>query len=389
MNEPSDHLIRIDWKPILLWGGGVGGLMGLWWGCWLVGFLVAIERGLLYPGIEIPPDDPNFLLFSTETSLRWLGDVLGIEIPKNLSSVFLSIVAIGWALGAGIASLGRFVRLDPNLCAWKTLRWSLRGMLSPMVLLACSAVPTISGILFVLESNRWDDSLIGIVAFTSIAGGILVFWYIGVPLLVCRMDIAMRFRVPNQWRPLWPGWKPVAVFLGLALLTEAPGVLLWLGESRFESSLQASVVLAVTSFAWSLVLIVVPLVQCAVLMGCAEGVFATWRRLFSWTYLGPWIALGGWWCAATPVIVPPVLAGYVWLWKFLPLAATIHESQGSLLPYTIQLFVNSLHFFGNFWWVFLAVPLAFVFWLSASRLLVLVEATRAPRTPSPGDTETA
>jgi len=48
------QVMRIDWKPIILWGGGAGALVAFWAGLWITGFLMAWSEDWLHPGIEVP-----------------------------------------------------------------------------------------------------------------------------------------------------------------------------------------------------------------------------------------------------------------------------------------------------------------------------------------------
>jgi hypothetical protein len=364
--------MKIDWKPIILWGGGAGALVAFWAGLWITGFLMAWGEGWLHPGIEVPARYAEHLRLPPEVALRWFEDLIGCALPRRLASLLALITALGAVAGAAVASVGRLLKLDPGLVALKSFWWSLRAATRPMVVLTSLAVIGSASLGFVFESEI-SDGWLGWVVIGVAAALWFLLWIVIIPVLVCRGDVVGGGNAPRWWRPRWPGRRPVAIFLAIGVLSFAPGWLLtWFAEEvGGPSGIAYTVTLA--DLAWSVVVFVAPLMQCAVLMRVPGTVIGFWRRSFRWSILGPWIALHGWWTVILAILVPPVLAVYVWLWKFAPVLATILESAGRFFPYTYHLFINTSNFVGNFWWLLFVVPSMFFFWLGVARFVVLTQ----------------
>jgi len=379
MNEHSKTpAISIDWKPIILWGGGSGAAIGLWWGLWFTGFLLSWDRGWFFRGIEISSEDPLFLRVPTKLSLGWLADLLGCAPPESLSVVLLWIVAVGAVTGAGLVSVGRLIGIDRNLLGLNSFLWSIRAMISPMVVvLTIALMGTFWGV-FALESAA-DEYLYG---WLAVVGVLALFWlsllFVGIPVLVCRRDVAGRTPAPWWWWPDWPGWKTVSVVVGVTILAYGPGLVFdWVAKQDALSGFVLAFSLA--DVAWSTVMFVSPLALCAVLMQSDMRLTVLWRQSFRWKSLGPWLTLHGWWGMIGLVLAPPVVAVYVWLWKVVPVWATVLESRERFIPYYWRLFINTSNLIGNFWWLLFTIPIMFFFWLGVARLVVLIEHQSRPK----------
>jgi len=123
-------VIRVDWKPIILRGGGIGALLVLWVGMWATAFLVCWDNAWLFPGVNLPEKWAESIHYSTEEVLGYLGEVLGLNLPTNIPSFLLLMMAVGWISGALTASIARLTTLDPAGVGRQTFGWSLRAMVS-------------------------------------------------------------------------------------------------------------------------------------------------------------------------------------------------------------------------------------------------------------------
>ncbi len=362
---------RIDWKPILLWGGGSGALLGLWAAVWVNGFILAWDQGWLHPGIDLPERFLELVRIPTEVSLAWMASALGLPPTIGLWSLLLWMTGFGAAAGAGVASVGRLLRLDPAMTGFRSFAWSLRAATTPMPVVVSLSMMGLAGATVELESLSYDGWL-GWAALGLLASFWLLLWLLGIPILACREDIAKRSHAPRWWRPTWPGWVPVLIVLGIEALDHIPDWLLSLIDADSGVPPRIVVTAIVFQIAMGILLFVGPLVQCAVLMRLDGSLLGHWIRFFRWSTLGPWIALHGWWITAALVFAPPIAAVYVWTWKVVPTLATIHESVlEESLPYVHQLFINACNFIGNFWWLLFMVPVSFVFWFGTARFVAL------------------
>lgn len=377
----KQSLIRIDWKPILLWGGGAGALLGLWAGLWTTGFIAAWDQGWLHPGIEMPGKYADFGQIPAGVSLPWVASMLGLPPATGLWALLAWLTGFGAAAGAGFASFGRLLRLDPGMVALRSFAWSLRAITTPMAVAISLSMVALTGVTFALESPsyKWEYGWAVLVVPALVW---LIVLFLVIPVIACREDIAGTSRAPRWWRPRWPGWTPMLIFLGIEAMDHLPDWIFGLVDSNSGAPPRLVATATVFDFAVDLVLFVGPLVQCAVLFKIGGSLIDNLRRFFRWKSLGPWVALHGWWIVVALVFVPPVAAVYVWLWKVVPVLATIHESVlDESLPYVYQLFINACNFIGNFWWIFLAAPLALFFWLGTARFVALTRADSASRHP--------
>lgn len=119
------QVMRIDWKPIILWGGGAGALVAFWAGLWITGFLMAWGEGWLHPGIELPARYSEHLRLPPEVAPGWSEDLIGCDLPGRLSGLLMLITGLGVVAGAAVASVGRLLKLDPGLVALKSFWWLL------------------------------------------------------------------------------------------------------------------------------------------------------------------------------------------------------------------------------------------------------------------------
>lgn len=374
-------MIRIDWKPIILWGGGIGALIGSWWGLWISGFLLAWDHGWLHPGIKIPAEYVDLLQIPIEDSLGWVARILGLRPGSGLTSLLLWMTGIGAAAGAGAASIGRLLRLDPGMTAMRSFAWSLRAVTTPMAVAISLSVVALAGVAFALESILADGWLSSVLLGVLVLVGLIVLFLI-IPIVVCREDIVGRSRAPRWWHLRWPCWMPVLIFLGIEALNYVPDWLLSLVDADSGAPPRIVATAGVVDVAIDILLFVGPLVQCVVLLKIGGSLIDLWRGFFRWPALGPWLALHGWWTVLALFFAPPIAAVYVWLWKVVPVLATIHESVlDESLPYVYQLFINACNFVGNFWWIILPAPLLLFFWLGTARFVVLSREQSAAGSP--------
>lgn len=364
-------MIRIEWKPILLWGGGIGALLGLWLGLWVTGFIVGWSEGWLWPGIELSDEYTDLVRIPVELSLGWLVRLLGLPQGTTLLSFLLWTTGFGAAVGACVASLGRLTRLDTRMVGLHSFSWSLRATSTPMAVFGCLAMVVVAGTAFAAIDSWTDDGWFGWVALGILALLWFLAWLLGIPIVACSSGISNRSKPPRWWRPTWPGWAPVLIVAGIEALGHVPeGLLGLIDADQIHPRIVGTAMLFLG--VWGVVMFVGPLVQCAVLMRLDGSVLYNWRLFFRWSSLGPWIALHGWWTISLLFLVPPLAAVYLWIVKVVPVLATIHESaleEG--LPYVYQLFINACNFVGNFWWLLLSAPLAFLFWFGAARFVSL------------------
>lgn len=374
MSTASNDLgITIDWKPIILWGGGAGILIGAWWGLWVTGFLLAWDRGWLYPGIEVTAEHAAWFRIPLEDSIPWAAAFLRIETPPSLLAALLWSLAIGAAAGAGIAGVGRVLKLDPDLKSLRAFRWSLRATVTPMAVAITLLAIGAAGAAIWVESAT-ASSWLGWALFGAIFLAWLAGWFAIIPILVCDRQVAGSNPAPRWWRIRWPGRTALGVFVVLEIVTSAfdwlPSGVLWNRANPSVTAFAAGLAFVVLS----IVLFVAPLVQCSVLMGSDKGLPTLWKRFFRWKVLGPWIALHGWWAGLALVLAPPALAVYVWHWKFAPVLATYLEGQDRSFPLPYLLFIDTINVIENFWWLLGMVPLMLFFWLGVARFVVLVDA---------------
>jgi len=353
---------RIDWKPILLWGGGTGALIGLWWGGWIVGFLTGWERGWLYPGLELAPEkwEALCLCVPAEVALRQFSDLVNISLPTRLVQLVCLVTFLGAITGSFVASLGRMVSLDPQNHGIKSLVWSLRSTFRPSVALAwlTIGIPMAGAILI-------DVLAIGLLP-------LMLGWLVLVPMLVCRKDVVATTPAGRWWQPWWPGLKPMGILVGL-------GVLVYLPDELFSLVLgdgPGGLAMEIASFLWGILTISVPLLMARTFLVASH--FEPWdlRMAIRWSVLGPWLALQGLWAVVVLVILPPILACYVWVWKFVPLLASVLEAQGEYISYLLGVFIAGINFVGRFWWLLMLVPILFLFWFGVGRLVVLTSSKK-------------
>lgn len=370
-NTSSQLGIAIDWKPIILWGGGAGLLVGGWWGLCVTGFLLAWDRGWLHPGIEIAAEHAAWSRIPLEDSLPWVAAFLRVETPPSLLAALLWSLALGAAAGAGIAGVGRLLKLDPDLKSLRAFRWSLRAAVTPMAvaisLIAIAAVTTAIWVESATPFSWLGWAVLGVIFVAWLAA-----WVAIIPILVCNRVVASGTPPRSWWRPRWPGWTALGIFLGIEIVTSAfdwllPGGL-WDGANLSVTAFAAGLAFVVLS----IVLFVAPLVQCSVLMGSDKGLLTLWQKFLRWRVFGPWIALHVWWTGLGLVLAPPVLAVYVWHWKFAPVLASYLEGQDRSFPLLYLLLIDTINVIENFWWLLGMVPLMLFFWLGVARFVMLV-----------------
>jgi len=352
-------LIRIDWKPIVLHGGGIGALLALWVGLWAMGFLVCWDNGWLFPGVEISDRWAESIHYSTEEVLGFLGESLGLDLPTKIPIFLLLMMAVGWVVGAFIASVACLTSLDPGDVGRRTFGWSLRAMVSrnavPMWVLTIIAavIPISSGI----------DNLVFVPPL------VFVIWLAFAPMLVWRPVVANGSSLGHWWTPWWPGWKIAGLFLLIEILVLFPEVLFsWIPDGVYSVPGVQLITWPVQLVWWGFS-VTAPLLLCSLLMAVAVSTVWRWRWIFTWRTLGPWAALHLWWLTIPIALGPPFLVIYVWFWKFVPVLASAVEGQGEFLPYEYHLVLAAIGFVGNFWWMMVLIPATFFYWLGVARFV--------------------
>ena len=348
--------MRIDWKPILLWGGGLGALFALWSGLWIVGFLVLWGNGSLYPDLDIPAEFAGFVRVPTDVALGSISRLLGLDLPTQPIAFLLLLTVLGTVAGAFVASVGRLSSLDQQSVGLHSLSWALRSTVSRSVAVA-SLIPVVPITLVALTDSE--------ALWFLMVPIIPAVWFI--PVLICRPGVVTDLPALKWWSPSWPGFKVMAVYLLIEFAVLALSYLLDLVPPHMLT------LFGLTVLAWLALTAITPLFQGSFLMASASKSRWMWKSLFAWHTLGPWIALNLWWSLVLAFCLAPIISVYLWIWKVVPVLATILEGQGRVFPTPYLATINSINFFGNFGWMLVMIPTSFLYWFAAAKFVVLAD----------------
>jgi hypothetical protein len=346
--------MKIDWKPIILYGGGGGGLFGLWTSFWIAGFLTLWDQGLLYPGISLSDQNRYFMRVSPERALALAGDLFHINLPHHLPGFVMAFVFVCAVFGAFLVSVSRLISLDPDSTGLRSYIWTLRSMLTWQALLLC-LVPSV--MLFVAA---WVDSS---AMFIAVIAGLVISSFLVIPITVCRPAAVSGPQSIDWKKPEWPGFSVIGMFLGIELINFS---------SDYLGSLVPNVWFPFTALVFTVSLAlstIAPLLQGTLLLASASSETPNYRSVFRWGVLGPWLALGFWMLGIPALCLGPFLACYIWLWKVVPLLAAFLEGQGSGLPFVFQLVIIAMNIVGRYFWMIVMVPFALIFWIATSRFI--------------------
>ena len=353
-------------RSIFLVGGGAGALVGLWTGAWLVGFLHLWEAGRLTPGVDLPEELASHLRLAADDALSAAWRSFNLDLPTQPWLVLAGLVGLGFLIGALVVSSARLLALDPGALAARTLLWALRALVHwPAVLLIVASITLTIALL------RVEEVVFAVAAWTAL----MLVGHVLVPVAVCRASVVATTPAGEWWRPRWPDARALGAFLFLDACALGVG---YLNDHLAEIGGAAAIALSVATalLAWP-----VPLLQGGVLMS-TERPATTLRSLLTRRTIGPWAALNLWLLLVQLICVGPFLAVYVWLWKVVPVLASILEHEGLRLPYLMQLTISGMHTAGKFGWLVAMVPLMLFTWLALAKLVAsTVQQARPPEAP--------
>ncbi len=89
----------------------------------------------------------------------------------------------------------------------------------------------------------------------------------------------------------------------------------------------------------------------------------------SWRVWGPWVAWHVLLGLLALLALGPFLAGYLLLWRVMPVLATAMEALDRGLPFALTLAVKAMRLIGRYWWVIVPGVTELLYWLGAGQLL--------------------
>ncbi len=339
-----------NWKPILLVGGGCGGLIGLWTGLWIAGFLVLWEKGMLHPGVAIRPEYSDFLRMNSDDALSIVGAYLHLDLPTHPLTFLFLITFVAAAIGSVVASVSRLVSLDPESIGFRSFRWALRSMVFwPASLLSIASI----ALLFITISN--DDIFL--------MATVLVIAFVAIPISLCQPAVVAGRFANRWWRLRWPGLSAVGIFLAIEIFEKGADFL------RYQAMSGWIMVQALALVAYFLFSSIAPLIQGKILFAASSSEQTNWRSIFTWKTLGPWFALQLWLLLIPALLIGPFLAAYFWLWKVVPVLASHLEASDMSFPYAYQVVIQTMNVIGRFSWVLFLIPASLLFWFSTAKFV--------------------
>ena len=363
-NQPLK--IENNWKPIVLVGGGSGALVGLWTGLWIVGFLLLWSKGLLHPGVAVPEKYSGFLRVAPESVLALIWNILHLDLPTQPILLLFYLVAVGAVLGAVIVSTSRLTSLDPQSVGFRSFIWAVRSMFDWPVLLLCF------GSIALVSVTTWTES---IVLLFSVLPVVLITAVLVIPISLCQPKVVARTSAADWWKPTWPGISAVGIFLVIEFLA------IFVGYLQPMVPYNWIVFYALALGAWFSLTTIAPLLQGKLLMAATSSERWDWQSTFQWRVIGPWIALHLWMLLIPILCLGPFLAVYVWLWKVVPVLATILESRDMNLPDSYQVVINAMNLTGNFGWFLLLIPASLFFWFGIAKFIAETNRVQSNATP--------
>lgn len=344
--------------PAILRGVAAGAVFGGWLAAWGLGFLRLWETGHLSMGVPVPAQYQRFVTVPSDKVLHSLWTKLGLSLPTNLVVLAVFLLVIGSVAGGLVAALSQWISLDPRSIGRRSFTWAVRGMLDWRVLLVC----TVS--LLVGVAGAWTDSLWLVIP----AALLVLFAYVGVPVMVCRPDVAADRRPRDWWVPRWPGTRRFLWFLAIGAVVVAFNV----ASDELPMS-QRSPSWLLLSAAGLCLTLVAPLFQGFALASRRPVEVAMVRPLLTWRCLGPWVAYSACLAIAWALMAVPIFIAYTWLWKVAPTVASLAQGLGTDLPVVWLSLIAAFKFVGRYYSLILPLPVSLFFWLGTARFVFQVE----------------
>ncbi|MEJ2422242.1 MAG: hypothetical protein P8018_11170 [Acidobacteriota bacterium] len=351
--------MRARWLWKILAPAAAGGMLAAWSAAWVLGVLYLRQAGYLNLGVPVP----DGFQVPVSTALKSLWDLLGVTLPTQPLVLALLLLGGGLLAGALLGAASWAASADHDSIGRGSLFLALRGIVQPSTLVFFAVE------LFAVALADWLANLYVLMAVY----GLIFIVVVLMPVLICRTDLASRPRPTGWWRAQWPGWGRMRLFL---IVLAAGLVVGWLTEIVPGTWLFPLALLETGCF-------LAPLLQGLALMADPPFGVRSFKPALTWRCLGPWVTYHGWLCAAGALLLAPVGVILFWSWRVLPVVAFIAQQKGIALPGYASVVLEGFRFIGRNAWMLMLLPLSFIYWLGAARVIyrVTIGADRVAAAP--------